>query len=353
VSAPEKTEKATPKRRDEAREKGQVARSTDLNGAVVLLAAVVALGAFGPGAFDELAGSMRQTLRLAADPEAVSGPGLASILRESGWSVIRAAGPIAVVCLVAGVLVNVAQVRLRLTPKALLPDPKRLNPLQGAKNIFGINAMFESGKTLAKVAVVGAVVAAAVLPEIPRFAALVGMPPADLLAFMARTVQHVAQRAALAYIVIAVADVLYQRHRFEKQLRMDPQEVKREQKDQNVPPEVRAALRRRAMQAARARMMAAVPTADVVVTNPTHYAVALRYEGGTEAPEVVAKGKDLVAMQIRRVAGEHGVPIVPNPPLARSLHAAVEVGHQIPEELFAAVAQVLAFVYRTAGRRSA
>lgn len=352
MSASDKTEKATPKRQEETRAKGQVAKSADLNGAVVLLAAVLALGAFGPQMFDDLGRYMRHTLALVANPDAVSGPGLGLILRDSGMVVVKAVAPIAGACLIAGLLANVAQVRLKITPKALKPDPKRLDPLKGAKNIFGINAVFESGKAITKVLLMGAVVGAAILPEIPQLAALVGMHPADLVDYVAGDIMQVAQRAAAAYIVIAAADFVYQRHRFDKQQRMDVSEVRREQKEQNVPPEVRAMLRRRAMQAGRARMMAAVPTADVVVTNPTHYAVALRYESGMASPEVVAKGQDLIALQIRRLAAEHRVPIVPNPPLARSLHACVEVGRQIPEELFAAVAHVLAFVYRTAGRRA-
>ena len=134
---------------------------------------------------------------------------------------------------------------------------------------------------------------------------------------------------------------------------MSKDEVKREAKDQDLPPEVRGQLKRKQREQARARMMGAVPTADVVVTNPTHYAVALRYDGTTPAPTVVAKGKDLLAKRIREIAAEHDIPIVPDPPLARSLHRAVEVGQQIPEDLFQAVAQVLAYVYRQAGRRRA
>jgi flagellar biosynthetic protein FlhB len=132
---------------------------------------------------------------------------------------------------------------------------------------------------------------------------------------------------------------------------MDKQEVKEEMKGQDLPAEVKGAIRRRQREAARARMMAAVPDADVVVTNPTHYSVALKYDGRSAAPEVLAKGQDILALRIREIAAEAGVPIVPDPPLARSLHATVEVGQQIPEELFQAVAQVLAYVYRVAGRR--
>jgi flagellar biosynthetic protein FlhB len=151
--------------------------------------------------------------------------------------------------------------------------------------------------------------------------------------------------------LIGIADFIYQRWRHEKSMRMDKQEVKEEQKSFTSPPEVRAAIRRRQMAAARARMMADVPDADVVVTNPTHYAVALVYDGTKPAPEVLAKGQDLVAAQIRKVAAENGVPVISDPPLARALHANVEVGRQVPEELFAAVAQLLAFVYRVAKRK--
>jgi flagellar biosynthetic protein FlhB len=160
-------------------------------------------------------------------------------------------------------------------------------------------------------------------------------------------------RAAAAYLVIGIVDMIWQAHRTEKSMRMDKQEVKDEAKQQTLPAEVRGAMRRRQMQNSRARMMAAVPEADVVVTNPTHYAVALKYDGTNPAPEVVAKGVDLVAARIRELATDAGVPIVPDPPLARALHASVEVGHQIPEELFGAVAQILAFVYRMAGKKRA
>jgi flagellar biosynthetic protein FlhB len=164
---------------------------------------------------------------------------------------------------------------------------------------------------------------------------------------------HLAQIVALAYLAIAFADLFWQRYRQAKQLRMDKQEVKDEFKNTDLPPEVKGAIRRRAMEAARARMMDAVPTADVVVTNPTHFSVALRYDGAHHAPIVVAKGQDHIALRIRELARDAGVPVVPDPPLARALHASVDVGQMIPGELFQAVAQLLAYVYRVAGRRAA
>ena len=351
--AGDKTEKATPKRREESRKKGQVARSMDLNGAVVLLAALMALSAFAPNLVEVLQTAMRDAFLLISTPEVVGHRGLAAITVAQAKSVGLATAPVVVVCMVAGVLVNVAQVGGKPHPQTIKPDFKRLNPLSGAKNLFGPHGLFEGAKSIAKLLAVGSVAALAVLPRLDEFGALVGMPPQQLLAELASTIFSIAQRAALAYLVIGAIDYVWQRYRTEKSMKMDKQSVTDEAKQNDLPAEVKGAMRRRQIEAARARMMADVPQADVVVTNPTHYAVALRYDPEQSAPTVVAKGVDLVAKRIREIAGDSGVPIVPDPPLARSLHASVEVGHQIPEEMFQAVAQLLAFVYRTARRRVA
>lgn len=347
----DKTEKATPKKREEAREKGQVARSADLNGAVVLLAGVMVLGAAGSSIVGRMGDVMRGTLGNLANFEAVSREGVGSIMLSAGGAVLLSVAPIALACGIAALLIGVVQVGPKPMPKALKPDPKRLNPVQGAKNIFGPNAAAEAIKSVSKVAIVGAIVFAAVAPKLTELGALVGISPLELGAALSGEVKAIALRAAAAYLVIGFADYAWQRHRTEKQLKMDKQEVKEEAKGQALPAEVRSAIRRRQMQASRARMMEAVPEADVIITNPTHYAVALKYDSGSAAPEVVAKGQDLIALRIRELAAEHGVPIVPNPPLARGLHASVEIGQQIPEEFYAAVAHVLAFVYRVAARK--
>lgn len=351
--AGEKTEKATPKRRDEARKKGQVPRSADLNGAVVALVGLLALGALGPELVERLQAGMVATLTLTATPEVVERANVGRILLEQGRLVALAVIPVAIACVMAGSLTSVAQVGWKPSATALKPDPKRINPLQGAKQIFGKHALFEAAKNIVKVVAVGAIAALALFPELPELAALVGLPPAAFGAKLAGIVLGIAKRTAIAYLVIGAIDFAYQRYRHEQQLKMDLQEVKDEMKQMTLPAEVRSAQRRRQMEQARARMMSSVPEADVVVTNPTHYAVALRYDGSRAAPEVVAKGKDLLALKIRRIASEHGVPVVPDPPLARSLHEAVDVGGLIPEELFQAVAHVLAYVYRAAGRSAA
>jgi flagellar biosynthesis protein FlhB len=348
--AENRTEKATPKRREEARKKGQVARSADVNGAVVLMSALLALSAFGPKMWERIANATRELLVLTTSPDVVSREGVGELLMTAGEVTAMAVAPVAVVCALAGLVASVAQVGFKPAPGAVKPDFKKLNPLTGAKQLFGPHAIFETGKSITKVAAVGGIAALAVFPKLSELAALVGMPPAALVPMLAHTVLGIAQRAAAAYLVIAAADFAYQRWRHEKQLRMDLQEVKDEHKQTQLPSEVRGQMRRRAMSLSQARMMDAVPTADVVVTNPTHYSVALRYDPQQPAPVVVAKGKDHIAFKIRAIAAEHGVAIVPDPPLARSLHATVEVGRMIPEELFAAVAGLLAYVYRVAGR---
>jgi flagellar biosynthetic protein FlhB len=350
VASHDKTEKATPKKREEARKKGQVARSVELNGAVVLLAALVALPATAPLLLNQTVTACRRSLALLTDPGIVSRDGIWTLAQQIAVPAALGVLPIGCACMLAGVVANVAQVGFKPSTHGLKPDFKRLNPVSGAKNLFGKRAAVETIKGLLKVGVVGAVAALAVLPKLHEFGALIGMTPGELLPALATNVLHVIQRAGIAYLVLALLDYGYQRHKHEKDLRMGKQEVKDELKQQGLPSEVRSAMRRRQMQAANRRMMDAVPTADVVVTNPTHYAVALRYDGTRTAPEVVAKGMDHVALRIREAAKAAGVPIVPDPPLARSLHASVEIGHLIPEELFHAVAQVLAFVYRMAAR---
>jgi flagellar biosynthesis protein FlhB len=270
----DKTEKATPKRREEARKKGQVAKSQDLNGAAVLLSALFALSIWGPHMWQLLGGSMHSTLAMISQPQAVTPRAISELFMEAGKTALVAVAPVAGACLVFGLLANIGQVKLKPSLHGLKPDFKRIDPLKGFKNLFGPNLLFEGAKNLSKVAIVGVISAFAVVPKLDDLAALVGMAPADLVSHLSHTVLGIAQRAAIAYILIGLADFAYQRWRHEKSMKMDKQEVKEEQKSFTSPPEVRAALRRRQMQAARARMMSAVPEADVVVTNPTHYAVA-------------------------------------------------------------------------------
>jgi flagellar biosynthetic protein FlhB len=349
----DKTEKPTPKHRKEAREKGQVAKSSELNGAAVLGAGLVGVTAIGPKMAMALAGTMRASWSQIANGSSVtSAAGLHGLMGLALKTILATLAPIAGIVFLVAIISNVAQTKgVHFSRKALKPSFGRLNPGAGAKRVFGKKLPFELGKTLAKVAVVGVAAAMTLVPMITHINAGVGTTPLGLGHMMSSSAKSIVLRVFVVYLLIAVVDFTWQRHTTEKALKMTKQEVKDESKNADLPPEVRAAIRRRQIQAARARMMAAIPDADVVVTNPTHYAVALRYDGTKPAPTVVAKGKNLIAAQIRRIAGEHDIPIVPDPPLARSLHASVEIDQMIPAELYAAVAQVLAFVYRTAGRR--
>lgn len=348
----ERTEKATPRHRERARKKGQAARSPDLSGAVVLLAGLLAIAATGPALASSAAGAFRQVFGEISHPaRATSAAGLSELMHTMLSTGVAAVAPVAVACMAAALLVGAGQVGLRPVPAALTPDFRRINPATGLRNLLSVNLIFEAAKAVAKVAVVGAVAALALIPGLESLASTVGITPGQLGALSSSTAFGIAERAAIAYLVIGVLDYAWRRYRHEKQLKMTKDEVRDEARQYGVSAEVKAAQRRRQMQAARARMMAAVPEADVVVTNPTHFAVALRYDGSRAAPEVVAKGQDLIAAQIRRIAEEHDVPVVSDPPLARALHASTEIGQVIPQELYAAVARVLAYVYRLAGRR--
>jgi flagellar biosynthetic protein FlhB len=348
----DKTENATGKRKEEARKKGQVAKSTDMNSVVVLVAGLIAVMFMGPKVISAASGTMRSAFALIAKPHEIStAPGLHVLLELMVHAMESTVAPIAAICLAGGVLANVAQSGFHPRGNAMKPDFKRLNPVTGAKRVFGKEAAFMFLKVMAKVIVVVGVAAMTLIPQLTTLTANVGTTPAALGHLLTSNATAIVERVVIVYFLIALVDVIHGRRKHSKELKMTKHEVKEEGKSTQSPPEVRMAIRRRQFQAARARMMSAIPTADVVVTNPTHYAVALRYDGTHPAPIVVAKGKNLVAASIRRIATENNIPIVPDPPLARSLHAMVEIDQMIPAELFAAVALVLAFVYKTAGRR--
>ncbi len=330
----ERTERATPRHRKRARERGQVARSPDLSGSLVLVAGLLVVTMTAPAVAAQGAASFRSILGEIAHPgRATTAAGLSDLMHTALTTIEVTVGPIAGACLLAALASGVVQVGGRPTPQALKPDFRRINPASGLRNLLGPNLLFETLKAVVKVAVVGAVAALTLLPGMKDLAGLVGVPPGALAAIAGHRALGVAQHAAFAYVAIGLIDYAWRRFRHERQLRMTKQEVRDEVRQYGVSAEVKAALRRRQMQVMRARMMAAVPSADVVVTNPTHFAVALRYDGTRSAPEVVAKGQDLIAAQIRRIAQENEVPVVSDPPLARALHSSTEIGQVIPEEL--------------------
>ncbi|MCL6451314.1 MAG: flagellar biosynthesis protein FlhB [Acetobacteraceae bacterium] len=343
--AEEKQEEPTWRRRQEARRKGQVFRSLEVTSVGILVAGFLAVRWLGPGICRELTGFLRHCLSL---PGVAVGPGGASRLAVDAVGVfVRAALPVLGLAFLAGTVANLGQVGVVFTPHLLAPDLGRINPAVGLARMFSRRAVMDLLKAGVKVAAVGGVTyftLAGVGRELPALCQLDVGEAAGRVAGMAWTVFW---RASLALFALAMFDYLYQRWEHELKLRMSREELKEELKETEGHPQIKGRIRRAQHQLARRRMLSEVKRADVVVTNPVEFAVALRYDmERMAAPVVVAKGRGLLAERIRAIALEAGVTVVPNPPLAQALFWAVEVGRAIPVELYQAVAEVLAYVYR-------
>ncbi|GMV43217.1 MAG: flagellar biosynthetic protein FlhB [Myxococcales bacterium] len=344
----EKTLEPTAKRREKAREEGQVAVSKDVNGAAQLLAASLGVAILGGALFEAMMRATTETMEQLVTPD-----GALPELSVIGGGVLRTVlGPLGAFCILVGLaalVAGLAQTRMLFSWKALAPKPGRLNPLQGIKNVFGWKAL--PGKLLlpvAKMAAGALIVALFIKSQLPAIATL----PLGTMAGMMRLLGHDISRllfvTTAVLIVLAVLDFLFQRHRHEQELKMTHEEHKRELIEQEGQPLIKGRRRQRHRELSLNRIIDAVPNADVVVTNPTHLAIALKYRPGVDrAPLVTAKGADHLALQIRRIARRSGVAIIENKPLARSLWRRVRVGQSVPRTLYQAVAEVLAHVFRT------
>lgn len=342
----EKTEKATPKRRQEARGKGTVVRSQDLVGAVGTIALLVALptaGAMiGGGAVAAFKGAMRA---LPATPTPGDLPGLAA---RSASPMLGGLALLLAVAVGAGVVSNVGQVGFKITPEALAPSLAKLNPMTGLQRLLSKQGAVDTLKSSLKTALFGYLAYGVLRDAWPDLMGLGTVSPGEAFGVVSGVLRAVGMRVVPTWLAIAVLDYSMQWKRVDTQLMMTKDEIKREAKEQQMSPEVMRERARRARQMAKGGMMKAVKTADVIVTNPTHYAVAIKYEHGKyAAPVVVAKGVDFLAAKIREEAKAHRIPLVPNPPLARALYKQCEIGDPVPHDLFRAVAEVLAYVYRT------
>lgn len=349
--AQERTEPATPRRREEARRKGQVARTAELGTAVVLLAGFGVLSVWAAGAGASL---MSMTARYLGDGMRldVADTAVQAMFIEMVLHAATVVAPFMLAALVAGVAAQLVQVGFLASGEGLKPKLERINPVEGAKRIFSRRALMNLLKALAKILIVGCIAYVEVRRSLDVLPVLAAVPLRDAVASVGGMVMRIGLNVGLALIVIAVADYMFQRFEHERSLRMTRQELKEELKEMEGDPQLRARIRRRQRELASRRMMQEVPKADVVVTNPVHLAVALRYDQATmEAPVVVAKGAGILARRIKEIAQEHGVPIVENVALARALYDGVELGQPIPVELYQAVADVLAFVYRMRRRR--
>ncbi|QCK82542.1 flagellar biosynthesis protein FlhB [Geobacillus kaustophilus NBRC 102445] len=347
--AGEKTEKATPRKRQEVREKGQVAKSGDVVSASVLLASFLALFLAGEYERDGLLRLFTRALSDSASPSLTIDSLHRLFLDWLSHAALLLAPLFAAAVLAAG-LANFLQIGALFTVEPLKMDWNRLNPVQGMKRLFSLRALVELLKSVLKAGIIGAVVFAALLAERSELAALVSKTPGEALTVVGGLTVKMGLYAAGALLFLALFDYLYQRFEFEKSIRMSKQDIKDEYKKTEGDPLIKSRIKQKQREMAMRRMMQEVPNADVVITNPTHYAVALKYEDGKmEAPVVVAKGADYMAMKIKEVAKTHGVVTVENHPLAQALYRQTEVGDMIPEAFFKAVAEILAYVYRLKG----
>jgi len=346
----EKTEKATPKKRQDTRKKGQVAKSQDLTGAVVLLASFFSLLMFGSSFKERLVGLFKDIFlnRLTMD---LSINNVMSLAVEYGIDILLLLAPVFLTVVVMALAANLMQVGFMLTGESLKPKFSKLDPIKGFKNIFSVRSLVEFAKSILKLVIIGFLVYQTLRGAIADIGKLSEVNIEKTFHFVASLTMTLGLKIGAALFVMAALDFLYQKYEFEKSIRMSKQDIKDEYKKMEGDPLIKGKIRERQRRMAMQRMMQEVPKADVVITNPTHFAVALKYEGSNmEAPQIVAKGQDFVALRIKEIAKENGVITMENKPLARALFQRSEIGDSIPADLFQAVAEVLAYVYKLKGK---
>jgi flagellar biosynthetic protein FlhB len=345
----ERTEEPTPRRRADARREGNVARSQDLSGALMLLAATVAAAA----AMYPALGALKEMMEAALASGAGTTGQAIQAAREAAAAGARICLPIMLAFAAVAFLVQFVQVGWVFAPSVLSPKLGHLDPMRGFQRLLGINGLVRAALSVAKVAVVGAVAALTVYQYRLDIVALAYLAPMQCLSRGGLMALDLALRLLAVLLVLGVIDLLYQRWKHHRDLRMTRQQVRDELKSAEGDPQVKRRRFRMQQQIAMQRINASVPRADVVVTNPEHVAVALRYDAERmRAPTVVAKGADLVALRIRQIALLNDVPIVQRPPLARTLYRQVAVGQEVPPDFYHAVAEVLAYVYQLSGRKA-
>jgi flagellar biosynthetic protein FlhB len=346
----QKTEDPTGRKLQEARDQGQVAKSQEVNNVLMILALTLSVVVFGGAMARDI---VNMSLPFIETPDLV--PTDIGHLTTMGWKLLglillAGAAPL-VIALLAAFGAGYLQFGLILSGESLMPSLEKISPLAGLKRIFSMRSLSDFLKGLLKIVVVGAIVYVVITPSVGDLHKLIGMEAVQLLGVIAALLKRLLFTVFAAMVVIALADVLYQRYEHIKGLRMSRQEIKDEMRESEGDPLIKGRLRQLRMERARKRMMAEVPKADVVVTNPTHYAVALKYDAQMASPKVVAKGVDKVAQKIREIAAENDVPVVENPPLARGLYAAVDIDQEITPEFYKAVAEVIGYVYRLKRRK--
>ncbi len=340
----QKTEEPTSKRLSDAREKGQVARSQEVSHWFMILALAIVVGIFSDSLMADFGGLMRPFLERPHTMPLDNGM-LQQVLSGTALDILRVAAiPLAIIVL-AGLLAGTIQNGVIVTTEQIKPKLSNIGFKKGFKKMFSSRALADFLKGLLKIMIVGVIVAMVVWPDRDMVLDMPSMEVQDVLAMVRLEAVKVVIAVLSVMTIVTLADVLYQRYQHLKELRMTKQQVKDEHKQSEGDPMIKGRLRQIRAERARKRMMAAVPEADVVITNPTHFAVALKYDQATmEAPKLLAKGVDNVALKIREVAEENEVPSVENPPVARALHASVEIDQEIPPEHYKAVAEIIGYV---------
>lgn len=347
-STGEKTESATPKRRQDARERGQVLKSMELVmtgsmfimfGALKILTPVIAENIMNFSA-SFLSGQYLPGGMLNAD-------NIGPVMQEMVLGFLQIMLPILAVAVLGAVLLNIVQTGFLFSTKALEPKMSRLNIAEGFKRMFSGRTLFELLKAVLKIVVIGVVIYTEIKADLPAFSMMLSPSLNSTILEVAELIFNAGFKIMLFLSAIALLDFMFQRRKYEKDLMMTKYEVRMEMKQQEGDPQIKGKIRQKQRQMAMMRMMQDVPEADVIITNPTHYAIALKYdEGKSAAPIVVAKGKDRIAQKIKEIAAEHRIEMVENKPLARSLYVMCEVGEQIPVEMYQVVAEILAQVYK-------
>ncbi|MDR3013521.1 MAG: flagellar biosynthesis protein FlhB [Chitinispirillales bacterium] len=346
-SSQEKTETPSEKKRRDARQEGTVAKSTEVNSVFVLLAAIFLLRLIGPWMLSELEQNIRETFAMISETD-MSDQRLILLAQSSLMLLIKLIIPFVSAIMFAGLIANIIQVGLMATVKPITPKLEKVNPLSGFKRMFAMRSIVETIKNILKISIIGYIAYLTIRGDYSILIALADASVEAIWNFIFASAYDIFLRTALALLVIAVADYSYQRYEHEKKLKMSHQEVKEERKQMDGDPQIKARIRSLQREMARRRMMDSVPQASVVVTNPTHLAIALLYEPekDMDAPVVTAKGKGVIAQRIKKLAEDNKVPVVEDKPLAWAMFDKVEVNQPIPEEFFMAVAEILAYVYR-------
>jgi flagellar biosynthetic protein FlhB len=343
----EKTEVPTEKKRRESREEGQVAFSKELSSAALLAGIVLTLVATSPIILDAMRQLMSQIFRDLAQSEELSIDSIFTLSGEIFYIILPAFAPFVAVIIFVGIFASVLQVGVQITFKAISPKFNKISPLTGLKRLFSSQSLADFLKSMAKLIIVGFVGYLTYIDKITELNGLSVSTPESILIYNFTVVAEVAGKIVLALVAIAIFDYFYQRWHHEQQLMMTKQEVKDETKQTEGDPQLKARIRQIQREMSNARMMQEVPKADAVIVNPTHFSVAILYDRDVmSAPEVIAKGADHLALRMRTVARENNVPILERPELARDLYANVEIGDDIPERFYKAIAEILAFVYR-------